>query len=382
MESVYAIGIFLAFFIMFLLLTKRGKDLSDNVLMVWMFFIGLHLASYHAYSVGLWDRFPHLVGTGHPLPYVHGPMLYLYVACSLRSSQRLVWTDFLHFLPFVLTYAAMMPFFFGYTAAEKHAIDMGAPCVYDGFMMASVVGFLASGLTYSIVSYRLLLRRRRIIDNNFSADDRIRLTWLRYCIVGVWAIYGISTVVYSIFDVGQIVGGFNVDVIAYLILIVFVALIGFFGVRYRGIFVSGTAAIVAEAPPAPEYRKSGLRDDAAEELAARLLRVMQTDRPYLDPRLSLSALAAQMDVSPNILSQVINQRIGRNFSDFVNAYRVDEFKRNMASPRFAGFSIMAVAFESGFNSKTSFNTAFKKLTGITPSQFARSAAGSPVQVDE
>ena len=123
-------------------------------------------------------------------------------------------------------------------------------------------------------------------------------------------------------------------------------------------------------------------DDAAEELAARLLRVMQTDRPYLDPRLSLSALAAQMDVSPNILSQVINQRIGRNFSDFVNAYRVDEFKRNMASPRFAGFSILAVAFESGFNSKTSFNTAFKKLTGITPSQFARSAAGSPVQVDE
>jgi AraC-like DNA-binding protein len=84
-------------------------------------------------------------------------------------------------------------------------------------------------------------------------------------------------------------------------------------------------------------------------------------------------------MSPNHLSQVINQLEGKNFFDFVNAYRVEEVKRKMADDRSKKLTLLAIALESGFNSKTSFNMVFKKMTGQTPSQYYKSPDSRQVQ---
>jgi AraC-like DNA-binding protein len=104
---------------------------------------------------------------------------------------------------------------------------------------------------------------------------------------------------------------------------------------------------------------------------ARLLALMNDDQPWREPELTLGELAQRLQVHPALLSKVINQGCGQNFNDFVNAYRVAEARRKLADPRFAHYSLVGVALESGFNSKSTFNRVFKKLTGQAPGELAR-----------
>lgn len=103
----------------------------------------------------------------------------------------------------------------------------------------------------------------------------------------------------------------------------------------------------------------------------RLLQVMDQEQPWLAPDLTLQELAQQLRIHPAQLSRVLNTGCGQNFNDFVNTYRTREAQRKLADPRFAHYSLVGVALESGFNSKSTFNRVFKKLTGQAPSEVAR-----------
>jgi len=103
----------------------------------------------------------------------------------------------------------------------------------------------------------------------------------------------------------------------------------------------------------------------------KLLRLMAEQRPWLEPELNLAELANRLALHPVLLSKVINAGCGQSFSDFVNTYRVEEARRKMADPAFGHYSLVGVALESGFNSKSTFNRVFKKLVGTAPSEAAR-----------
>lgn len=98
---------------------------------------------------------------------------------------------------------------------------------------------------------------------------------------------------------------------------------------------------------------------------------MEQNRPFLDMELSLEKLAEPLAIRPGHLSQILNESLGVNFYEFVNEYRVREAQTRIADPKSADQTMLAIAFESGFNSKASFNRAFKRVTGQTPSEFAR-----------
>jgi AraC-like DNA-binding protein len=98
---------------------------------------------------------------------------------------------------------------------------------------------------------------------------------------------------------------------------------------------------------------------------------MRTARPYLAPELTLGELAAQMRTNTSWLSRVINTGCGQNFNDFINEYRVREAEHKLRDPRLRHYTLLAVALESGFNSKSTFNRVFRKLRGVTPSEAAR-----------
>jgi AraC-like DNA-binding protein len=103
----------------------------------------------------------------------------------------------------------------------------------------------------------------------------------------------------------------------------------------------------------------------------KLLALMAAERPWLEPELTLAELAQRLSLHPAQLSKVVNLGCGQNFNDFVNRYRVAEAQRKLADPRFAHYSLVGVALESGFNSKSTFNRVFKKLTGQAPGELAR-----------
>ncbi len=109
--------------------------------------------------------------------------------------------------------------------------------------------------------------------------------------------------------------------------------------------------------------------DKAAEYSEKLLAYLSEVKPYLDPDLSLRNLAKGIDIHPNQLSWLLNSSIGKNFNEFINHYRIETFKSIAKDPNNAHLTIEGLAYESGFNSKTVFNTYFKKETGLTPKQF-------------
>ncbi len=148
-----------------------------------------------------------------------------------------------------------------------------------------------------------------------------------------------------------------------------------FLIGYRGLLQKETAAVDdLEARPArrqEKYQKTSIPADEAEELKRRLVQAMETERLYLNPELRLSDLVERLQATRNQLSYIINQRLGKNFYNFVNEYRVGEVLRLMDEGSYEDKKLLALAFDSGFNSKPAFNMVFKKQTGLTPSEYWR-----------
>ena len=122
---------------------------------------------------------------------------------------------------------------------------------------------------------------------------------------------------------------------------------------------------------ASKSKKPLLNETAVAEQKAKLLALIETEKPYLNPDLSLRRLAGMLEIHPNQLSWFLNDGFGKNFNEFINHYRVEEFKALAKLPESAHLTIMSMAYDCGFNSKTVFNTYFKKETGLTPKQFLK-----------
>jgi len=126
-------------------------------------------------------------------------------------------------------------------------------------------------------------------------------------------------------------------------------------------------------PQKSETKKKTLLDpETARKYADKILHFVETEKPYLNPTISLRDLANQLQIHPNQLSWLLNEAIGKKFNEFINHYRVEHFKELAKNPGNAHISIIGLAYESGFNSKTVFNTFFKKEMGITPLEYLKS----------
>jgi len=370
MEVLFISGIFLSFFIVVLLLTKKQKAMTDKILAIWIAVIGIHLLGYYFNQMGYWEKYPHLIGVTAPVPLLHGPMLYLYCLYAFRGNQKFQPWDYLHFAPTVAAYLYMMKFFLFYSPTEKLMVDRGEIDDFRTFAIGLLIAILISGLVYSIFSYRLALKHKRRIDRQFSYREGISLGWLRNCILAIGLVFLSAIVVYLLRDLLGIPFQFNPEYIIYTIMIIFIFYIGYFGIKHENIFINTLPITNAEtetAATSEKYKHSGMNSSLARGLYEKLVKIMEEEKPYLEPKLSLSELAQGMGISPNHLSQVINQEAKMNFHDFVNRYRVDEFLQ--MAPEKTHYSLLALALESGFNSKSSFNYIFKKQKGLSPSQY-------------
>jgi AraC-like DNA-binding protein len=131
-----------------------------------------------------------------------------------------------------------------------------------------------------------------------------------------------------------------------------------------------------ETTPVKKYERSTLAPETGERYLRRLLQVMEAEKPYMDAELTVAKLAEKLSVPAPHLSQIINERLNQNFVDFINTHRVEEAKRRLQDLSKKHYSVLAIAEEVGFNSKSSFNSVFKKHTRMTPSEFRKSASGN------
>ena len=368
----------LAYFLLLILLSKRGKSLADRILGAWMFVVGTHLILHAVDITGLVLKYPFLEGTQTPFPLLHGPLLYLYARSLTGNASRLRIWDYLHFIAAVLVVLYMIPFFLLSGEAKlEYVADMAEQG--STFLTIVLYSYMVSGVAYVTITLILLRRHRKNLKSNFSNTDKVNLNWLRYLTIGMVVIWSIVTVGYLVVKGFDLDIGYIVDFMIFTALSCFVLMIGYFGIRQTTIF-SGEAHVYTpgsdqndggDEPAEGRYRKSGLSSEQGDALEMQLEQLMRTERPYLDDTLTLTSLAEMLDIHSNYLSQVINERFGKNFYDYINSARVEEFKILAQQPRAQHLTLLAVAFECGFSSKSSFNKFFKKSTGQTPSEFMR-----------
>lgn len=371
-------GISVAVFVEFLLISKKQQSVSDRILTLWMFFIIVHLLLFSLYFTGDIYDVPFLLGLEHPLPLLHGVFLYYYVSSVTGQLPRNRKILLLHLIPAGIMYGYLQTFFF-LPADQKIAVYRAGGAGYELFNLVKLYAISFSGVVYVIVAAVLLRRHRIAIRNSFSNLDKVTLRWLEILTYGMGGIWLLLLL-------------FRSEPLTFSGVVIFVFLIGFFGVRQGNIFSSTREgpeleesrdefdASVTEIPDMkPEtmvqkkkYTKSGLSDEAAEDLHAALIALMTEDKLYQKSDLSINDLASTLEVHPNHLSQVINQREQKNFYEFVNSYRIQAFKRQIEAKRNQSFTLLSIAYDCGFSSKSSFNRCFKSETGQTPSQYIAS----------
>jgi len=368
----YIIGIFISFFLAVLILTKKGRNRADVILGIWMMVIGIHIFGYYSFVSGLVFEYPKLMWIFLPYAFVHGPLLYLYTLALTRPDRFKSKKWLLHFVFPLTMVISIIPFMF-LPENERIIIYKNQGRGYENIMPDWTILLTITGVFYIIITYILLYQHKKRIDNQFSNQEKINLNWLRFLFYGMLVTWIIIIFVQK-------------DEWIFSMSTVFLIFIGYFGIRQPGIFTNQNIDI-AEFEPISDvvaeneknnsgtekkkYAKSGLSPDTAKEIHRRLQSVMKNERLFTQPELTLTDLASRLEIHPNYLSQVINDLEGVNFYDYVNALRIEEFKKLVALRENQKYTFLALAYDCGFNSKSAFNRFFKKITGLSPSEYSK-----------
>ncbi len=364
---IFTIGASIAFFLAFLLCTKKSNTPADKVLAAWMAVTGLHLMLFYLNIVTQHYDYPFLLGLEIPLPLVHGAFLFYYVSHLTRQTT---WSSrfwCIHILPALLAYAAIIPFMMA-PSSYKIYVFQHEGIGYEGLIMSIYVAMLLLNTSYILASLHLLKKHRKRVREAFSTTERINLHWLQYLIYGLSAIYATTLLGNDYWIHGMTVA--------------FVLLTGYLGVHQVGIFLQTEPdpAVIASsadhimdlndaAQDKKKYAKSGLNEEAAAQMQQDLSRLMEREKRFTEAELTLADLAKLLSVHPNYLSQVINEKEGMNFYDYVNTQRVEAFKTLLDDPANQKYTLLGLAYQCGFNSKSAFNRQFKKVTGYSPSEY-------------
>ncbi|MEO1449422.1 MAG: AraC family transcriptional regulator, partial [Bacteroidota bacterium] len=267
--------------------------------------------------------------------------------------------------------------FFWLTPAEKihfvqEIIPNNPPLSIQFFTVLTQL----SGFVYAGLIIRMVNRHQQKIGSYFSYTQQVNLNWLKYL---AWGLIGLWAVVFTMNFLYLALGweaAKDMDFIIFGTVTLFIFYLGWNGLRQGILFPKSSESPAplpkSEASEPVRYAKSGLSDTRAQRERQRLVDFMEREKPYLQSKLTLGELAESLALPPNHLSQVINSQFGQNFYEFVNHYRIEAFKARLQDPRNRQYTLLANAMEAGFQSKSSFNEVFKKMTGHTPSQYLRS----------
>jgi AraC-like DNA-binding protein len=381
MDAILHIGIAQFLFAALLALFRQRRQLSDEILAVWLLlmciFMGLTLLKIKLPETG-WGALELF-----PFFFTLGPFFYLYVRTLTQPRPKLSFGDGLHLLPFVI--------FSVIAVSARPPMD---DSVFNGtafelrFLPYSMASLVSIGTYVPLTILRLNSHRRNLLEYFSYTSDRISLNWLRMVVVG-FTLMLLLTVLSAFTNILIGTETLNPGYFLFLGFVAFAFLFSFFGLRQPAIFqpaqderfVDTIAAEVvshdaaAEEEDLPEkYTRSSLSQEQAQVYLAALDAYLSNELPFLHRDLTLQDVATQLKIPQHHLTQAINGHLHKNFYTLINDYRVEEVKRRLVDRRYAHLTVLAIAHDAGFNSKSSFNMTFKRVVGLTPSQFRKQEA--------
>ena len=330
------------------------------------------------------------------LQFLLGPSLFISVLYFVKPTKVFRKNDWLHFIPFVIYALAENIWQF-----EKMSISTFS--LFDinknvSFWVRDILPFLT--LFYLIKSYVALVRHKANLKLISSSINKINLDWLAQFLF----ILSLTVIIWINDALLELPLLTKVTSFVYTVSIFFLA---YFSIKQKTIFdfkekdlkeisdvieyenyktevkvipdvveslntIDAKTGIIDSPVAAKEKPKlKRLRPEQVANLSLQLFALMENDKLFLDNDLNLPTVAEKLGISIHETSFLINESTKDNFYNFINKYRVEEAKKLLTSAKMDELNILGIAFASGFNSKTTFNITFKKLTGISPSQYSR-----------
>ncbi|WKK66249.1 helix-turn-helix domain-containing protein [Lutimonas zeaxanthinifaciens] len=357
----FLISFQLLFVGLFLISNKKGNRRNNSLLGSIFILIAWNMGDLTLQMNNViltWD-FLQLIDSGFFLLY--GPIIYIYAQGVIFKDFKLSKTHLLHLIPYL--FLTLFLFVAGNPSPKTSAEFISNDLPWQ-FYLGSILIYLHFYI-YMAMTYRSLWKYRQVIKNKYSQIEQINLDWLSFALNTFVLITFISLAhnFVSLLDNKTV---FLITLILLLIFIFyFVNKVILDALRQPEIF-SGIAQ-----KETSKYKGSNLTQSQIEEYKERLLDLFSTEKTFLDPQVSLKDLSEKLSISSKNLSQVINQSFDKSFFDFINSYRIREAQHIFKEAKDDKITILEVMFDVGFNSKSSFNTAFKKETGKTPTEFRK-----------
>jgi len=366
-EPVLYIGISQSFFAGLLISTKKPVTTANRLLAAWLFMICIELISA-LINITVLEMY-----SFYFVAFTYGPLLYLYVKFMTDPERKFNWFSLLHFIPFAVFFAVSVIF-----RSVPLMRDLRTFFVPDRFISLRIVYgscFFLSVTIYSILTFLNIRQHQNNLKDLISyTSDVVTLNWLKVISISFYLAFLILFVLGGLNMIGNFIP-FDPYFVIFGLLTVFSFAFSLYGIKQPVIFDEELRQSAEEKKETEKYSKSGLKEDQAEEYLNLLISYMEKEKPYLDRNLTIHDLASLTGISRHHITQVLNEKYNRNFFTFINEYRVKDVIARFSNPKFNNYTILAIALDAGFNSKTTFNSIFKNQTGLTPSRYRGKMTG-------
>lgn len=367
MDQILYIGITQSFFAGLMIATKRNPQVADRIMAAWLFLIAIEMG-FAIVNQSIIPLYEYVF-----IPFTYGPLLYLYIKFQTVENIHFKWSYTLHFLPFLAIFVSAIIFHGRPVMRLENFWDTDP---FLSFRLIYGLSFFISITTYSVIAFVLINRHQRNMRNLVSyTSERITLSWLLVVSISFYLTY-VAVFIFGVYVIFAKDQTYDPTLPSYFGLTFFAFAFSFYGYKQPGIFNEilteskhSRKEDLAVEDVDSKYEKSGLKSKDARQYLDQLMKYMEEKKPYLDVDLSIHDVSAELKIPRHYLTQVINGMLGKNFYTFINEYRIEEVKKLLTNEAYTKYTITSIAFEAGFNSKSSFNSVFKTATGMTPSQF-------------
>lgn len=388
---VAALGVAQALFLALAFVVRRANRRADRALAALLLAMAVYLGGGAYQAADLVSWWPAFLGWAHPMPLLFGPLLYLYARYATDADRPMRWRDAWHLAPAGAVIAWALPIYL-LPAVQKVALfesmrrGVTPPNVA---LLLSVSGWLkiASGAAYTIVTVRLTRAHRRAIRQQYSTLDRITLDWLLTLVVASAIVWSVAIGARFVEPAGVVPSGTGDQLIAVLMVV------ATYAIGYRGMQQSAAVPLATATPalglapldageaPMEEGAsgRSSLTPGMGSAIEQRLRTTMRDAEPWRNAELTLGDLAQLVGTTTHKLSEVLNTRVQQSFHDYVNGFRVQEVQRQLVLPESASRTLLAIAQDAGFASKSTFNAVFRRVAGMTPSQWRAERTAADVE---
>ncbi len=352
-----------------LLYSRERNRLSNGLLSLLLLVISFYLSYLMILDLNLDNFFPWLLWIPYSYLLAVGPILYFYTLSYTKADFRITKKEKVHFVPLgVELLLQVVQIGWAVRTNEMyynvHSDKLISPLIHIAVSISIVI--------YLKKSLKQIKNHEEAVLQQFSDVWKKTLSWLnsllRYYRL-FWFIWIPFAITFFVLFRGQIQNMFTV-LTAYLLILSLTYLTYWIGLQglLQGSLMKTNNSIVKD-PKRRSY--SHLSSDEIEALTNAIKQEMEDNKRYLNPTLSLREFSGFLGKEPNLISFILNKHFGKNFYEFVNSYRIAAVKLRLEKNSASNLTLLAIALECGFNSKTSFNRVFKEMTGLTPSQYLK-----------